>query len=147
MQQYITVDQLKTLSPLARIRLEDWFADTYEWDDDPVYVYIPEEERDEHDGMFKGQWDSERSFIYPEEYSGKIKNHQGTVLPILDITQMVQFLNERDNDDLAFRLHLLIHEGKRETGNKWSFDADALCTSLWEGVKTILQREEPEQKG
>lgn len=138
MEQHITIEQLETLSPQAQERLQAWFKDTYEYDDDLINVYIPQEKNGESEGHFTGQWDSEEEFDYPEEYIGKIKNHRGTILPLLTVGQMVSFLDEHDNDALAFRLHLLIHEGTTATRNRWSFDTGALLSSLWEGVKTVL---------
>lgn len=116
MKKHITPDQLETLSPKAQQRLEDWFDNTYEYDDDLIHVFIPQEKTENHDGTFKGQWDSEPEFIYPQKYVGKIKNHRGTILPLMDITLMWQFLED----------HHVLHPQQS-------------CDELWEVVKAVLE--------
>lgn len=140
MQQYITVDDLKALSPQAQQRLEAWFVESLEWDDDPVYVYIPQEAINGHDGIFKGEWATECEFQYPQDYRGKISSHEGTVLPIMDIQQMLQFLDANDNEDLAFRLYRLIDEPSVNISHKWTLNSALFCQSLWEGVKSLLEK-------
>jgi hypothetical protein len=141
MQLYITVDDLKTLSPQAQQRLSEWYVDSDEWDDDPVYCYIPEEAVNGHDGIFKGTWESECEFQHPEDYLGKLKNYEGMILPILSIQQMLELLDANDNADLALQLYLLIHVAELEAPfNTWSFNSALLCQRLWEGVKRILER-------
>lgn len=65
----------------------------------------------------------------------------GMILPLPSIGEMMQFLDSQDNEELAFRLHLLIHEGTTETGNRWSFDTNALLATLWESCKKVLTRQ------
>lgn len=141
MEQRITIEQLNELSPQAQQRLHAWFDGTYEYGDDLIDVYIPEEKDGEYGGHFTGQWDSEKEFIFPEEYIGKIQNHRGTILPLLTVGQMIEFLDEHDKDDLACRLQLLLHTDMTKAENRWSFDTGSLLYDLWEGVKTVLEQE------
>jgi hypothetical protein len=58
----------------------------------------------------------------------------------LTIGQLIWFLHEHDDDELAFGLYCLIHEGTRASGNKWTFNAEELLPALWESVKRVLSR-------
>jgi hypothetical protein len=120
-KQNIDVTQVKTLSPVAREHLDEWFAESWiEWDDDFAYVYIPEEETGDNDGRFRGLWGSEQEFTFPQEYVGKISNYEGTILPLMDITQMLQFLEDHDQ---AYK----------------PVPIAELCDNLWEQVRAILE--------
>lgn len=89
----ITVEQLKSLTPQQQRALSDWFTSILDYEDDLVEVYIPEEEGfDSHGAVYKGTWDSEFEFHYPDNYIGSLNHHEGTILPLLTIDQMVDML-------------------------------------------------------
>lgn len=143
MKQRLTKEDVQVLSSEAQARLIAlWEASSFYpiRDDTQVAVYIPEEEGNEDYGpVYTGNWDKECEFTYPGGYIGKLKNHRGTIIPLLTVGEMIELLSKQDNDDLAFRLYLLTHGSP---GNAWSFDTDALPTTLWEGLKTVLQRQD-----
>ncbi len=94
------------------------------------------------------QWDeitSQQHVTFLKAIGKTIGEHVtgvGFILPLPSFGEMIQFLDAQDNDELAFRLHLLTHEGTMETSNRWSFDTGALIATLWEGCKTVLIRQE-----
>lgn len=110
MKQWIAKEQVMELSPAAQQRLEAWLRESIEYDDDPVRVYIPQEDsvlNGEEDaktsGVFSGHWDEEFEFNMPfdEEYmepgcTCKLLSHRGTILPLLDIGQMMEIISEND---------------------------------------------------
>jgi hypothetical protein len=144
METQITIDQVKELSPATRLILAEWFERQITHDDDLVDVFIPEEEAGQNGGHYSGFWDTESDFDFPEPYNGKLKNHRGTILPLLTIGQMIALLDDNDNDNLAFRLHLLLHVPNRPR-EKWSFDTGALAHTLWEGCKEVLEASNREE--
>jgi hypothetical protein len=152
MKYYITPEQIMALTPEAQRVLTDWFMDTIEWDDDQVRVYIPEERTADTDGVFEGDWDQECYFNYPEPSIGKLKNHEGTVLPLLDIGHLIELL------DVCMQVEEL--SGSRLSGSwqmRHSSDSKQewrvvtagdviedsgfpeLCDALWEAVKRFLE--------
>ncbi len=146
MKQYITPEQVSALTPDAQHALIDWFRDTIEWDDDQVQVYIPEEQSADTDGVFAGNWDRECYFDYPEPYIGKLKNHEGTILPLLNIGQLIAFLDERIHQQSVhgyWQMHCtgggatwrVIHSPTMGSGNGFP----ELCDALWEAVKAHLE--------
>lgn len=132
MKQSITLEQVQELSAEEQLALYSWWLSTIEHDDDVAHVYIVEEDRE-----YIGEWDREYSFDYPEEYMGKLKNHRGTILPLLSIAELIAFLDRYDHAYLAFRIHLLLHFIDPE----WQFDTNALLETLWQGAKTVLQQQ------
>jgi hypothetical protein len=85
-------------------------------------VYIPEERDAESGGEFVGLWDSEHEFDYPEEYAGKLKKHRGTILPLLDIGQMMEIMVEHNvHSDIPAN--------------------DGTCDYLWSVVKPLIEAE------
>lgn len=121
MKHHITIEQLETLSPAAQERLATWFDEHTANDDDLVRVYIPQERDGEYGGEFADQWDREYEFVYPEEYIGRLKHHLGTILPLLDIGQMIEIITE---SDVAMTVGV--------SGNT--------CDELWNVVKTLLEK-------
>lgn len=120
MKQHITKEQVMELSDAAQQRLAAWFDASMPNDDCLARVFIPEEKDGEFGGEFSGEWDSEHEFTFPEEYIGKLKNHQGAILPLLDIGQMIELLNE---NDLVFKI---------------TTDTTT-CDHLWRLVKYLLE--------
>ena len=93
----ITPEQLLELSDTGRQRLSHWWDSTHEDDDrDTFLVFIPEEVNGEFRGVFEKAWDDDCEFIYPDEYIGKLNRHQGTVLPLMDVTLLWQFLEDHN---------------------------------------------------
>ncbi len=121
-KQRITVEQAKELSESAQRQLAEWLTYTV-GDGDLVHVFIPQEEHGPYDGEFLGTWDQEFEFDYPDERIGKLKNHEGTSIPLMDIGQMLQFLVDREllTTDLPF-------------------SPVELCDELWSQCKEELER-------
>jgi hypothetical protein len=142
MRQYITATQVQELSEPAWQVLAEWFEGREEqYGDDVVHVYIPEEKDGQLKGEFHDLWGSEHEFEYPEEYVGKLCNHKGTIIPLLSIGELIEFLDKHNNDDLAYRMRLITHAGGTRF-NQWSFETEELLPTLWKGVKAILERGE-----
>lgn len=94
MKARIEPSQLLALSEQAQSRLADWFASFEEPDRDMYLAFIPEEMPGEFDGLFEGARDDEHEFTHPQHYIGKLHRHQGTVLPVMDVTMLWQYLDE-----------------------------------------------------
>ncbi len=121
-KQHITIDQVKELSEASQQQLAEWLEYAV-GDGDPVHVFIPQEEQGAYDGEFLGAWDQEFDFDYPDERVGKLKNHEGTIIPLMDIGQLLQFLEDR------FILPLTL-----------PFSPLVLCDELWSQCKEELER-------
>jgi hypothetical protein len=126
MKKWITPEQVMELSPAGQAWLARWHDDHTEFDDDLVRVFIPEEKAGEFGGVFTGFWDRECEFIYPERYNGKLKHHQGTILPLLDIGQMIEILAEEFG---AFSRSCIPD------------DSTPVCEALWIHLKQVLEDE------
>jgi hypothetical protein len=124
MKQWITKEQVMELSPAAQQRLAKWFDESMQYDDDLARVFIPEEASGEYGGLFSGRWGDEYEFTYPEDYDGKLKNHQGTILPLLDIGQMMEIISE---NDLQISVQVI--------------DGAGVCDYLWKVVKALMERD------
>lgn len=120
MKQWISKEQVMELSPAAQQRLAAWFDESMPNDDCLARVFIPEEKDGQFGGVFTGEWGGEYPFDYPEAYGGRLKNHQGTILPLLDIGQMIELLNE---NDLVFNINI----------------DTTTCDHLWRLVKYLLE--------
>ncbi len=121
-KQRITVDQAKELSESAQRQLAEWLEHNV-GDGDPVHVFIPQEEYGQYDGEFLGMWDQEFEFDYPDERIGKLKNHEGTIIPLMDIGQMLQFLADLDVMPVTL-----------------PFSPVELCDELWSQCKEELEQ-------
>lgn len=121
-KQHITVAQAKELPEAVQQQLAEWLKYNV-GDGDLVHVFIPQEELGEYDGEFLGTWDQEFEFDYPDERTGKLKNHEGTIIPLMDIGQMLQFLADRDAMPITL-----------------PFSPAELCDELWSQCKDELER-------
>jgi hypothetical protein len=136
MKQHITPEQLLELPPEAQSVIREWYFDTViKFDDTIVHVCIPEE----GNSTYVGRWDHEYHFDYPEEYVGKLKNHQGTMIPLLTIGELIWFIDERrcyaqisTGWDVATR-HL---DPEMEL---FAARGTELIDTLWKVVKSTLQ--------
>lgn len=128
MKQNIDVEQLEALSEEATEKLAEWFYNQPLSDDTYVQVYIPEEKDGEYGGVFEGEiGGNEFEFDYPEPRICDINHHEGTVLPLLSIGDMLQFL-----------------EGQGQL--KDITVSSDICDALWEKVKAFFEdRENTEQ--
>lgn len=94
MKTHITPAQLNELSEGAQIVLEKWYRRIQpRLTRECVHVYVPAEDQGgpgEQGGIFEGYWDDEQDFA---EYTGKLKNYQDTVLPLMDVTLLWLFLD------------------------------------------------------
>lgn len=145
MKQSITVEQLEELSPAARHELNIRFRDSIEYDDTLVDVYIPSEKHGPSKGVFQGLWGNEvqsdgtqMCFEYPEKYIGKIKNHQGLVLPLMNVGQLIQFLHERDSR-MLYMITYSLYQCTKESPLEPRFMAEQLVDILWEACKVLLE--------
>lgn len=124
MKQDIDVEQLEALSEEAKKRLAEWFYNQPISDDTYVQVYIPEEKGGEYDGVFEGEIGGrEMEFVYPEPQICDINHHEGTVLPLFSIGDMLNFLEVQG-----------LFEPIMISAN--------LCDVLWERVKAFFEGEQ-----
>lgn len=124
MKQNIDVKQLEALSEEAIERLEEWFYNQPLSDDTYVRVYIPEEKDGECGGIFEGEiGGNEFEFDYPEPRICDINHHEGTVLPLLSIGDMLDFLEVQG----LFEPIMISTD---------------LCDVLWEKVKAFFENKE-----
>jgi hypothetical protein len=121
MKQTIDVEQLEALSEESKKRLAEWLYNQPMSDDTYVQVYIPEEKNGEYSGIFEGEiGGNEFEFIYPDPWIGDINHHEGTVLPLFSIGDMLNFLEV---------------QGRFEP----IMISSDLCDDLWERVKTFFE--------
>lgn len=142
MKQHITDKQVSALSTPALAHLQAWWQSGIEHDDDVVSVYIAEEQ-----SSYVGRWDQEYPFDYPFEYIGKLKNHEGTMLPLLmvgDLTRLIdecinvnQWVIERDkmSDLWGVRARSLAFSGQPE-----------LVDALWEAARILLENKDSDDE-
>jgi hypothetical protein len=143
MKQHITPEQIISLIPEAQEVLSGWFKDTIKWDDNHVRVYIPEERTAADNGVFEGNWDREYEFFYPELYIGKLKNHEGTILPLLDVSQLIELL------DICIQAEELSGPWqmfRSSDSAQWrvmtataTCHSSELCDALWEATRKLLE--------
>jgi len=122
-KQNIDVEQLEALSEAAAERLAEWFYNQPIYDDTYVQVYIPEEKDGEYGGVFEGEFDREFEFEYPDPYIGKLKKHEGTILPLFSIGDMLNFLEVQG----LFEAIMISTD---------------MCDVLWERVKAFFEGEQ-----
>lgn len=138
------------LSDAAQQRLAAWLVDSITYDDDLVRVYIAEEDgiltlgggnKDiDSSGVFCGHWNEEFDFNMPFEdedfepgYTCKISSHRGTVLPLLDIGQMMEIMHE-SNFSLSIAL-------KTSQVTLTLAIADDVCDQFWHATKMLLEQD------
>jgi hypothetical protein len=152
MKQWITKEQVMELSDAAQQRLAAWLVDSITYDDDLVRVYIAEEDgiltlgggnKDiDSSGVFCGHWNEEFNFNAPFDideymdpgYRCKISSHRGTVLPLLDIGQMMEIIH-----DSQFSLSIAL---KTSQVTLTLEIADDVCDQFWHITKMLLEHEE-----
>ena len=137
MKQRLTPEQLQEIPASSLLRLQEWWRCGIEYDDTVVAVHIVEEQ-----STYVGRWDQEYAFNYPEEYTGKLKNHRGTMLPRLSIGELLQFIDEHMR---VGWWHLIREEDHRSWQVMAKFNSfevhTVLIDTLWAVVKDVLDAE------
>lgn len=141
MKQHITIEQLDSLSKEGKKKLRKWWKPK-----DGDWVSLNSKKYLLADccslsvktwGEIKDKWDKGMSgFILTrmnDEYGDYFDIHKrNTILPLLSIGQMIEFLNEHSGQ-------FIMSEMGQWGSDYFDFDwTGELCDKLWEAVKEVL---------